>query len=319
MHSSPPHRRKASAARHCALLFSAAAFLYAQGSTAREADDIVAAPEPLRTCVVCHGVELMGNRAVDAPKLAGLPAWYVRRQMEAFRNGWRGVHEDDVNGMEMRPQATALTAAQVEDAVAFAAAVPERPAPATVSGDAARGQRLYQSCAACHGVRGEGNETLLSPPLAGQNDWYLVSQLELFRSGARGSAPDDAHGAIMRAAAQTLTDDQATADVVAYINTLEEGENPMKNKTVAAAALAAGLSRRGHGRRHPLPAAQQRLPHRPGGGDSRRHHLGLPQRHGAAAGEPGSRTLHAGNPGATPKPRPCRCLHGSKSHWPPRT
>jgi len=242
MRSSTPHRRKTSAARRRALLFSAAAVLYAQGGAARASDDIVAAPEPLRTCVVCHGVELMGNRAVDAPKLAGLPAWYVRRQMEAFRNGWRGVHGDDVNGMEMRPQATALTAAQVEDAVAFAAAVPERPAPSTVSGDAARGEHLYRSCAACHGIRGEGNEALLSPPLAGQNDWYLASQLELFRSGARGSAPGDTHGALMRAAAQTLTDDQAIADVVAYINTLEEGESPMNNKTAAAAVLAVGVT-----------------------------------------------------------------------------
>lgn len=242
MHSLPRHRLKLSTAQRGALLFSAAALLYAQAGMARAADEIVAAPESLRTCVVCHGVELMGNRAVDAPKLSGLPAWYLRRQMLAFRNGWRGVHEDDVNGMEMRPQATALTDAQVDDAVAFAASVPERPAAATVSGDAARGQRLYQSCAACHGNRGEGSETLLSPPLAGQDDWYLASQIELFRSGARGSAPGDTQGAIMRAAAQTLEGDQAIADVVAYINTLEEGENTMKNKTAVAAALVVGVS-----------------------------------------------------------------------------
>lgn len=227
---------------HSALLFSAAALLYAQTGMALESEEIVAAPESLRTCVVCHGVELMGNRAVDAPKLAGLPAWYLHRQMLAFRNGWRGVHEDDVNGMEMRPQATALDAVQVEDAVAFAAAVPERPVSTTVSGDVARGERLYQSCAACHGNRGEGREALLSPPLAGQSDWYLAGQLELFRSGARGGAAGDTQGAIMRAAAQTLDDDQAIADVVAYINTLEEGESPMKSKTAAAAALAVGLS-----------------------------------------------------------------------------
>jgi hypothetical protein len=28
----------------------------------RDPKDIVAAPEPFRYCVVCHGVELMGNR-----------------------------------------------------------------------------------------------------------------------------------------------------------------------------------------------------------------------------------------------------------------
>jgi len=208
--------------------------------------DVTLAPEPYRYCAVCHGVELVGNRPVDAPKLAGLPAWYLGRQMEAFRQGWRGTHPDDVAGMEMRPQATVLTPEQVDAAVAYAASVPARnvhAAPPTVTGDAVRGEALYQPCAACHGTRGEGNQALLSPPLAGQSDWYLVTQLENFRSGARGTAPGDTQGSIMRASALTLPDDQAIVDVVAYINTLDstEGDTAM-NKTAAAAVLAAGLT-----------------------------------------------------------------------------
>lgn len=184
--------------------------------------DLVMAPEPLRYCAVCHGVELIGNRAVDAPKLAGLPAWYLSRQMQAFRNGWRGVHEADVTGMEMRPQATVLDAVAVADAVRYAASVPASPAPPTAAGDAERGATLYQPCAACHGVNGEGNEALLSPPLAGQSDWYLETQLDHFRSGARGSMPGDIQGALMRASTMTLTDAAAIKDVVAYINTLQQ-------------------------------------------------------------------------------------------------
>ena len=211
--------------------------------------DITLAPEPYRYCVVCHGVELMGNHAVDAPRLAGLPAWYLSRQMTAFREGWRGTHPDDVNGMEMRPQATVLSPEQVDAAVQFAASVPEQPhqvAPGRVNGDPVRGETLYQACAACHGDAGEGNEALLSPPLAGQSDWYMVTQLRHFRSGARGAASGDTQGAIMRASALALPDDQAVVDVVAYINTLntaqpQRGETAMK-KTAAAAALAAGLT-----------------------------------------------------------------------------
>lgn len=198
------------------------------------------APESLRACVVCHGVELAGNRAVDAPKLAGLPRWYVERQLRSFRDGWRGAHPGDTAGMEMRPQATVLEADQVRRAAAFAASVPARPAPATLEGDARRGAALYEPCAVCHGAAGEGSEALGSPPLAGQSDWYLVTQLEHFLSGVRGGAPGDAQGAVMRSAAATLPDANAVMDVVAYINTLR-GESDMK-KTVAAAAVAASLA-----------------------------------------------------------------------------
>lgn len=201
------------------LLTLAACGATTQASAGDQVSDIHPAPEALRYCVVCHGVELMGNRAVDAPKLAGLPDWYLERQLQAFREGWRGSDASDPNGMEMRPQATVLEDDTVAAAVAFAASVPAHPAAASVIGDAARGERLYQSCAACHGPDGAGSEAQLAPPLAGQNDWYLVTQLEHFRSGARGVASGDTQGAVMRAAALSLANDADIADVVAYIYT----------------------------------------------------------------------------------------------------
>ena len=56
--------------------------------------------------------------------------------------------------------------------------------------------------------------------LAGQNDWYLVTQLKNFKAGFRGSDPLDTFGAPMRAMAAGLRDEQAIIDVVSYINTL---------------------------------------------------------------------------------------------------
>jgi cytochrome c oxidase subunit 2 len=58
------------------------------------------------------------------------------------------------------------------------------------------------------------------PRLAGQDDWYLVSSLQAFRSGIRGADPKDTLGAQMRPMAMTLANDKAVNDVVAYINTL---------------------------------------------------------------------------------------------------
>jgi cytochrome c oxidase subunit II len=145
--------------------------------------------------------------------------------MQAFRAGWRGAHPGDINGMEMRPQAAVLAEADVVRALDYAASVPVRDQPpATVTGDVTRGQALYVTCAACHGAAGEGNEALGGPPLAGQSDWYLVTQLNNFRTGARGAAAGDTQGATMAASVAMLADDGAVHDVVAYIATLEPSE-----------------------------------------------------------------------------------------------
>ena len=97
---------------------------------------------------------------------------------------------------------------------------PGRPR-ATVPGDVAAGRKLYASCAACHGARGEGNVALQSPALAARSDWYLATQLTNYKTGLRGADERDTYGAQMRAIAATLADEEAIADVVAYIATLQ--------------------------------------------------------------------------------------------------
>lgn len=88
------------------------------------------------------------------------------------------------------------------------------------SGDAAKGQALYAVCATCHGANGEGNVALNAPNLSGQSDWYLVSQLDYYKKGIRGSHKDDTLGQQMAAMSATLVDQAAIHDVVAYINSL---------------------------------------------------------------------------------------------------
>jgi cytochrome c553 len=76
-------------------------------------------------------------------------------------------------------------------------------------------------CAGCHGSKGEGSESTAAPRLAGQYEWYLINQLNNFKTGARGGDERDAKGAIMVSMANTLADDQAVEDVVEYIMTLD--------------------------------------------------------------------------------------------------
>jgi cytochrome c553 len=87
-------------------------------------------------------------------------------------------------------------------------------------GDAAAGQATFTVCTACHGPDGMGNPALHAPPLVGQADWYLLSQLHKFKAGWRGFDPADTWGATMRPNALML-DDQSMLNVVAYIQTLQ--------------------------------------------------------------------------------------------------
>lgn len=195
-------------------------FLLASMSGA--AEDLPIPPDEFVYCTVCHGVQLMGNPILEAPRLSGMDSWYVENQLKAFRKGWRGKHENDVGGMEMQPMAAALTDEQIKEVAAFVAATRSEPPPDTIAGDAARGKALFSTCAACHGVRAEGNVALASPALGGLNDWYLVKQLRKFKDGTRGSRPGDIYGAQMRASVGVLPDDQAIRDVVRYISTLND-------------------------------------------------------------------------------------------------
>ncbi len=173
-------------------------------------------------CTVCHGAQLMGNSNIKAPRLSGMESWYVEKQLEAFRKGWRGKHESDVAGIDMQPMAASLTPEQIKEVAAFVSSTRSDAPPSTIEGDADKGRSHYSTCAACHGVNGEGNVALGSPALTGLNDWYLITQLEHFRDGARGGAPGDTYGMQMRASARLLSDDEAIRDVVAYISTLQD-------------------------------------------------------------------------------------------------
>jgi cytochrome c553 len=171
-------------------------------------------------CTTCHGTDGNGNPAIRAPKIAGIETWYLKRQFEHFRGGVRGTHESDIPGMEMRPVAEQMDDATIETVAAYVRTFEPKAPVHTVSGDVKQGRKLYGACVACHGAKAEGNSELQAPALAGQSDWYLVTQLERFQSGARGASTQDMQGAQMRAAVNALPDGAAITAVVAYINTL---------------------------------------------------------------------------------------------------
>jgi len=109
---------------------------------------------------------------------------------------------------------------KLKTTLAVAALVTLYSAGAMAAGDAAKGKNYFATCGACHGANGEGMEALNAPKLAGQEEWYTIRQLQNFKAGIRGANPKDTYGMQMAPMSQTLPDDQAMADVAAYIRSL---------------------------------------------------------------------------------------------------
>jgi cytochrome c553 len=175
-------------------------------------------------CVQCHGAKGEGNPDVGAPSIAGLERWYVKRQLRGFKKGYRGFHPNDAAGKRMYPMARALDTDQKVDVISnyVASMEPTDPAPTLEGGNPETGKIYFAACVQCHGANARGNLDEFGPPLAGASDWYLLTQLQNFKAGVRGTQPDDAMGAKMRPFSMTLPTEQAMKDVIAYIGTLSE-------------------------------------------------------------------------------------------------
>lgn len=186
------------------------------------ADETYAAANPehgrelFTTCSACHGANAGGNRELDAPNLTGQNVEYLRRQLSHFRRGVRGT-EDEV-AARMQAAATVLPDEQaILDVAVYVARLPVVPAADRGAGDPAEGARLYPSCSLCHAPAGIGIPSIGFPALRHLDAWYLVRQIALFRSGVRGSHPDDAVGRLMRGSVSTLFTDADAAHVAAYL------------------------------------------------------------------------------------------------------
>ena len=136
-------------------------------------------------CIACHGLKGEGDGRL-APRLAGLDAGYLHRQLDDYANG-RRQHS------EMRAIVRRLSGEDREKVSAYYAALP--PTAAALPQTSA----LYdEQCAQCHGAKGEGIGPA-NPPLAGQSAAYIKAQLEAWRSGKRRGDPLGEMLAISRA------------------------------------------------------------------------------------------------------------------------
>jgi cytochrome c553 len=86
-----------------------------------------------------------------------------------------------------------------------------------LKGDAAAGEALSASCAACHGVDGNSLAPTF-PKLAGLGERYLLKQMKDIRDGRRPVA-------LMAGQVDNMTDQQL-ADIAAFYDSHERGNAP---------------------------------------------------------------------------------------------
>jgi cytochrome c553 len=139
-------------------------------------------------CFTCHGADGAGDGSGAFPRLAGLPAWYLYKQLQDYASGTRP--NDIMSGIAQR-----LSEAEKE-AVASYYAVVEAPYPdrEPVPGDVLQwGGQLaavgsvdkgIPACFNCHGPYGAGLPPSV-PALAGQWAQYIAWQLHLWKAGTR--------------------------------------------------------------------------------------------------------------------------------------
>lgn len=147
---------------------------------------------PAHACFSCHGLAGRGD-GEGAPRLAGLEAGYLHKQLEDYAAGLR---EDSV----MQPVAERLTPDARLAVARYYSALPPTPAPTTTPPSA------YASCVACHGVAGEGAGAG-GPAIAGQPAAYVAEQLRRWRGAKRRNDPRG----VMRLAAEGLSEPEAAA------------------------------------------------------------------------------------------------------------
>lgn len=184
---------------------------------------------PVAACADCHGPQGHGDAARGYPAIAGMPASYTARQLQAFVEGKRANPTMRAIAKGLKAELRQAVAAYVQTLRPADAAAEPTPDDTLVD----RGRRLFvygkkisrdswlPACRLCHGDRAQGAGSAF-PPLAGQHASYLRTQLKAWKQGDRSSDPQG----LMTAIAGRLDDDDIQA-VAAYLASFHVARQPV--------------------------------------------------------------------------------------------
>jgi thiosulfate dehydrogenase len=181
-------------------------------------------PKGVAPCVSCHGPEGAGMAATAYPRIAGLDAGYLAKQLRDIRSGRR-------KNPIMASVAANLTEREIAAVSAYYAALPVPPPPAKPpAGKAAKSAadlvqwgdwtgRGLPACRQCHAPGGNGIGSAF-PGIAAQQASYIKAQLQAWQAGTRSNDPLG----LMKAVADKLT--AAEVDAVAAYYAAQPGGAP---------------------------------------------------------------------------------------------
>jgi len=136
-----------------------------------------------RDCKACHGLDGRGV-APGIPHLAAQRERYLLLALTEYKEV-RRTHA------ALRDLAGRLTATELRNVVAYYAGQPPAPPASVTSAQQAslleKGKALAAACAKCHGEDGN-SKTPGTPSLAGQQPHYLVTAIQEYHQGDRGTA-----------------------------------------------------------------------------------------------------------------------------------
>ncbi len=189
-------------------------------------------------CAGCHGLEGQGGKQGEYPRLAGMPAEFIARQLRLFR-----ARERPNLAMLQYVDHRQMPDPDIADISAFLSRIklPTKLPPADpeapdfnaferlrqaerlmqiprAPGDVEAGKAIYaKECASCHGGEGWGDNEQAVPQLAGQYTNYLWRQIDKYIRGVRIHDPEDPEYRLLAEFSQ-----EELRDVLAYLSTADD-------------------------------------------------------------------------------------------------
>lgn len=189
-------------------------------------------------CAGCHGEFGQGGKEGEYPRIAGMPAAFIGKQLELFRDrkrpnlamvefvDHRQMPAEDIYNISHYLEAIKLntrlpavdeTAADF-DAYARLLESKKLMQIPLATGDKENGHKLYKKeCSSCHGHDGYGVQRKAVPLLAGQYTNYLWRQVEKLRQHIRIHDEDEPDEELMN----DFTDAELT-DIFAWLSTADD-------------------------------------------------------------------------------------------------
>ena len=187
-------------------------------------------------CAGCHGEYAEGGKEGEYPRLAGLSADYIERELHLFKSKERLNHPMVPYTKERElPEEDLLDVSAYIATIELYSKLPpideenfnayERLLLSKkllnvrrIDGDYEAGKELYnKECSSCHGRDGTGKLKKKAPLLAGQYSNYLLKQIRAYRTGKRTHDNEETSESIFKEYSE-----EQIQNLLAYLSILDD-------------------------------------------------------------------------------------------------